>query len=173
MEWTVIMRLTRTLQLYVSNPHPECHSGNLIAYNWPMQHWLNMWHTRSPWTNKTTHIQSLTNNLRFTLQILDSNLCKLVTLPVSGMSFMSIKVCSVLVIFHAFCRLLITPYTRWYNRIFTSKSWYKTQHHVRGWTGVKWRCFDVYRQYKEELWAETLRRNKVYLPLFFAISSLL
>ena len=66
-----------------------------------------------------------------------------------------------------------TPYTRWYNRIFTSKSWYKIQRHVRGWTGVSWRCFDVYRQYQEELWAETLRRIKVYLPLFFAISSLL
>ena len=68
---------------------------------------------------------------------------------------------------------IITPYTWWYNRIFTSKSWYKTQRHVRGWTGVSWRCFDVYRQYQEELWAETLRRNKVYLPLFFAISSTL
>ena len=39
-----------------------------------------------------------------------------------------------------------TPYTWWYNRIFTSKSWYKTQRHVRGWIRVSWRCFDVYRQ---------------------------
>ena len=74
---------------------------------------------------------------------------------------------------HPFWMFIYTPYTRWYNRIFTSKSWYKTQRHVRGWTGVSWRCFDVYRQYQGELWAETLWRNKVYLPLFFAISSLL
>ena len=40
----------------------------------------------------------------------------------------------------------VTPYTRWYSRMFTSKSWYKTQRHVRGWTGVSWRCFYVYRQ---------------------------
>ena len=33
-----------------------------------------------------------------------------------------------------------------------------------GW--VSWRCFDVYRQYQEELWAETLRRYKVYLLYF-------
>ena len=53
----------------VSKPRPEYPSkSHLLAYNWPMQQQISMWH--SP-TNKITHVQSPTINPRLAFHLVD------------------------------------------------------------------------------------------------------